>query len=514
MDFKSNSWLSKNKRKRSEFSLIVSQNSKTNTFDYHFNEETNDCKRLDKKDDKYETVIKLPIDWSLKNRIRFSSSTPFPFEGQFKASEDATGTTSFVRCIPTKNQLIAATNIEDEKDFFSPSKKMMRTPDSKINHLIHQEATGQLDTSHTAELRRFCFTWIYPNLPWMKLFPRIENKADHKLNLTNGKSKQEQFFKDSKSDFCKQLRDDWYSSLKSLYHLIRARQSAFFYICANNFTILFRAAGVGGIDTMHAIITPTTSGLRSMLKEEGINFTIPLFDSNKDSKDNNDTNSNELNGEEFSDATDDSGFPVEEDSQIFLESLGLSQQDFPTIKTTTNKTFTDKEDKSKTLILIKGRDTNLLLTWLSNTEVIIPTTGQLTGIPPTLLSPIAFSGASLYPLKLKSSHVMHNNQLIYSLDLIGPILPNIVYDLMKFFEITKKKFNSLIGNLDATSSFTEFSSTKPEGSANLMSLFASENLKDCGLSKDLINNICQHKQQSKKVLKNVQFDSSGYKLQL
>ena len=516
MDFKSNSWLSKNKRKRgSEFSLVVSQNAKTNTFDYHFNgEESSACKRLDKKEDKYEVVGKLPIDWSLKNRIRFTSNAPFPFEGQFKASEDATGITSFVRCIPSKEQLIAANNLEEEKDFFSPNKRLMRTPDTKSKLLPQQqENTSQLDTSHTAELRRFCFTWMYPNLPWMRLFPRIENRADRKLNL-GGKAKQEPFFKDPKSEICQQLRDDWYSSLKSLYHLVKARQCAFFYVCANNFTILFRAAGVGGVDSMHAIITPTTSGFRSMLKEEGINFTMPLFDENRDGSQENGDAGDQLNDELSADATDDSGFPVEEDSQIFLESLGLSQQDFPTVKVTKSKTFVDKEDKSKTLAFVKGRDTNLLLTFLSNTDLIIPTTGPLVGVPPTLLSPVAFSGASLHPLKLKTSHLMHGNQLIYNLDLIGPVLPNVVYDLMKFFEATKKSFSSLIGNLDATGPFTAFSSSKPESSANLMSLFASENLKDCGLSKDLISNICQHKQQSKRVLKSVQFDSTGYRLHL
>ena len=549
MDFKSNSWLTKNKRKRSsDFSLIVSQNSKTNTFDYYFNEDDTNrsAKRLDKKEDKYELANKLPIDWSLKNRLRFTATSPFPFEGQFKASEDATGITSFVRCIPTKDQLIAATNLEDEKDLFSPSKRLMRTPDSKGNNnknklLLqhHQQDTiaSQLDTSHTAELRRFCFTWLYPNLPWLKLFPRIENRSSDnattsKFNLATGtststsstskvttqtkKQQQDQFFKDTKSECCQQLRDDWYSSLKSLYHLVRARQCAFFYICANNFTILFRAAGVSGIDCIHAIITPTTSGLRAMLKEEGINFTMPLFDEKDGSCElNGDLNSAESNGDEASDGTDDSGFPLEEDSQIFLESLGLSQQDFPTItKSTSNKTFKDKEDKNKTLVFIKGKDTNLLLTFLSNTDIIIPTTGSLTGIPPTLLSPVAFTGASLHPLKLKTSSIMQNNQMIYNLDLIGPILPNIVYDLTKFFETTKKNFNSLIVNCDATSSFTEFSSSKQENAANLMSLFASENLKDCGLSKDLINNICQRKQQSKKILKNVQFDSNLYKIHL
>lgn len=273
MDFKSSNWLSRNKRKRSDLSFVVKQNSSTNTFDYYFNEDEGSSKRLNSlKDDNDEFLDKLPIDWSLKDCLRFSSNQPFPFEGQFKASEDASGITSFVRCIPTKDQLIQANNLENEKDFFSPNKRLMRTPDCKTPGSKLIDNTSQLDTSHTAELRKFCFTWMYPNLPFIKLFPRIENKTNRKLNLGPNKSKPEQFFKDPKSEFCKQLRDDWYSSLKSLYHLVKARQCPFFYICSNNFTILFRAAGISGLDSMHAIITPTTPGLRTMLKEEGSEF--------------------------------------------------------------------------------------------------------------------------------------------------------------------------------------------------------------------------------------------------
>ena len=90
----------------------------------------------------------------------------------------------------------------------------MRTPDCKTSNKL-LDTTSQLDTSHTAELRKFCFTWMYPNLPFVNLFPRIENKADRKLNLTNNKSnsKQEQFFKDPKSDFCKQLRGIFFFNL-------------------------------------------------------------------------------------------------------------------------------------------------------------------------------------------------------------------------------------------------------------------------------------------------------------
>lgn len=58
-----------------------------------------------------------------------------------------------------------------------------------------------------------------------------------------------------------------------MLQLTRARQCPYFYVCANGFTCLFRAAGILGFTDIQAILTPTTRGFRHMLKEEG-GFTV------------------------------------------------------------------------------------------------------------------------------------------------------------------------------------------------------------------------------------------------
>lgn len=41
----------------------------------------------------------IPIDWTLKTKMRFMSPKAFPWNGKLKTSEEASGTTGFVRCL-------------------------------------------------------------------------------------------------------------------------------------------------------------------------------------------------------------------------------------------------------------------------------------------------------------------------------------------------------------------------------------------------------------------------------
>jgi len=70
------------------------------------------------------------------------------------------------------------------------------------------------------------------------------------------------------------LYREWCDSFRSLFHLLRARQCPYFYVCANTFTVLFRAAGICGLSEIHALVTPTTHGFRRSLKQEGRKFCL------------------------------------------------------------------------------------------------------------------------------------------------------------------------------------------------------------------------------------------------
>ncbi len=126
---------------------------------------------------------------------------------------------------------------------------------------LKSDEWSTLDTSTNAQFHQCCLLWQYPWLPWLSLFPR-----DTRAPITSTSSVQ--IGMDSSVSNC--LINDWCESFRSLFGLLRARQCPFFYVCTHQFTVLFRAAGIGGVAEIHALLTPTTRGLREVLRREGI----------------------------------------------------------------------------------------------------------------------------------------------------------------------------------------------------------------------------------------------------
>lgn len=56
--------------------------------------------------------------------------------------------------------------------------------------------------------------------------------------------------------------------MRSLFQLLRVRQSPFFYVCSNTFTCLFCAAGTRN-DQIQVYFTQATKAFRDLLKKEG-----------------------------------------------------------------------------------------------------------------------------------------------------------------------------------------------------------------------------------------------------
>lgn len=170
----------------------------------------------------------LPIDWTLKYKVRLLSTKPFPWNQKLKISEEASGITAFTRCLSSNTDTT-------------------------------------LDTSPNAKFHQCCLYWQQPCLPWINLFPRSNAKAQSTGNnfILNNSVRES-------------LQSAWSDSLRSLYQLIRTRQCPYFYACTNNFTVLFRAAGICGFSDVHVLITPTTRGFRQMLRQEDIDFVMPL----------------------------------------------------------------------------------------------------------------------------------------------------------------------------------------------------------------------------------------------
>lgn len=54
-------------------------------------------------------------------------------------------------------------------------------------------------------------------------------------------------------------------------------------------------------------------------------------------------------------------------------------------------------------MVVTGVEAQALFNWLINCRSAVSNTGPHAGIPPTLLAPVAFSGATLTPLKVRNT---------------------------------------------------------------------------------------------------------------
>lgn len=220
----------------------------------------------------------IPVDWSLKTRVRFISTTPFKWNQKLKFSEEASGITAFARCL----------NINDDTSF--------------------------LDTSPNAKFHQCCLFWQHPYLPWLQLFPRTNRKFTISTKTPTDVLSAKQ-----------SLHTAWTESFRSVFQLIRTKQCPYFYVCANSFTVLFRAGGISCFEEIHALITPTTNGFRKSLCQEQIEYTLPLknrtfFDQVGRSYDSEQTSS-EVDDDE----------PPDDD---WLQSMGIDAEDIKQINYT------------------------------------------------------------------------------------------------------------------------------------------------------------------------------------
>lgn len=163
---------------------------------------------------------------------------------------------------------------------------------------------------------------------------------------------------------------------------------------------------------------------------------------------------------------------------------------------------------------MRGSDTLLLLNFLINNKISLATTGAMAFVPPTLLSPVAFQGATLQQLQLKQTSSTYNGETIFSLDISGPILPSAVKGLSEFFRETQGgNFKSNLITHEPTALFS-LATAKAKTGARMFSVFATESLKDCGLKSELVNEFCSKDCQSSESLSEVLLNDNVFKLKL
>ncbi|XP_059475535.1 protein downstream neighbor of son homolog [Neocloeon triangulifer] len=409
----------------------------------------------------------LPIDWSLKSKVRFFSKKPLPWNQNLKMLDEASGTTAFARCMDLKSS----------------------------------ETSPSISTGINAQLQQTCLTWQHPALPWLSLFPRTN--ADKKQKKIS--TPLDQIIKDA-------LHNAWRESFRSLLQLVRAHQCPYFYLCANKFTCLVRAAGIGGFEEINAIISPTTSGFRRLLQNDEISFTLPLqkegVSSNSSPGDLDESRDGQASDtdpiEETEDEVDD------EEAVEWLQSIGVAEAEIKKLNSTQSKIKNAKttqidQKPSSTVVVQTDAEVMALFNLLLNCRSITTTIGTLAGIPPTLLAPVAFHGATLVPLLVGQKTVNMKGEQFFSAEIVGPVLPHTLRELCAQLEAHQSQFSMTSSIVDHSKAFSTLPSPEKPPST---SAFAQENLRDCGLTSYSLKALCQVGPMS--VLAGVKFQNSQY----
>ncbi|NXX11268.1 DONS protein, partial [Podargus strigoides] len=372
----------------------------------------------------------FPADWSIKTRLLFMSSQPFTWAEHLKAQEEAQG---FVQhCRATETNL--PQSIQEPK----------------------------LSVELRCAFQQSLVYWLHPSLPWLQLFPRIG--ADRKIAGKGSPWSQDEALQQV-------LMSDWSVSFTSLYNLLKAKLCPYFYVCTYQFTVLFRAAGLAGSDIITAVISPTTRGLREAMRNEGIEFSLPLVEESrtrkqKTSEVNLETEvakslevENSLENREEpapSDDDDDDG------SFSWLEEMGVQDKvkkpDAISIKLRKEKHEVQMDHKPESLALVKGTNTFTLLNFLINCKSLVAVAGPQAGLPPTLLSPVAFRGGTMQTLKARNMNTKARVQLayedIFSLEIVGPAMPHSLHSLTMLLKSAQRgAFSAILYTHEPTAVF-------------------------------------------------------------
>ncbi|XP_054982916.1 protein downstream neighbor of Son isoform X1 [Sorex araneus] len=409
----------------------------------------------------------LPADWSIKTRLLFTSSHPFTWAEHLKAQEEAQGLVQHCRATEVSLPL----SIQDPK----------------------------LCTELRCAFQQSLVYWLHPATPWLPLFPRIG--AERKMAGKNSPWATDEELQHI-------LMSDWSVSFTSLYNLVKTKLCPYFYVCTYQFTILFRAAGLAGSDVLTALISPTTRGIREAMKNEGIEFSLPLIKENGRPKKAPEASSEHGEVQAISDEDEDESFS-------WLEEMGVQDKikkpDRLSIKLRKEKHEVQMDHRPESVVLVKGMNTLMLLNFLINCKSLVASSGPQAGLPPTLLSPVAFRGATMQMLKARSvnvkahAHAGYKDQ--FSLEITGPVLPHCLHSVMMLLRSAQS--GSFTAGLYTHEPTAVFNINPPIAKGQLKEV-VHEELANCGLHPKTLNLLSQVPLLGKSSLRHVEMNDYIY----
>ncbi|XP_072472964.1 protein downstream neighbor of Son isoform X3 [Notamacropus eugenii] len=432
--------------------------------------------QLSKYDLPSSKSVEFPVDWSIKTRLLFTSSQSFTWTDHLKAQEEAQGFVQHCR----------ATEV----------------------HLPENMQDPRLCAELRCAFQQSLIYWLHPSLPWLQLFPRIG--ADRKIA-----GKASPWANDE--GLQQILMSEWAISFTSLYNLLKTKLCPYFYVCTYQFTVLFRAAGLAGNDVMTAVLSPTTRGLREAMKNEGIEFSLPLIKENGQRKQKvSETHLHVAESECKTEPEEEQLISDEDEEESFswLEEMGVQDEikkpDI-SLKLRKEKSEVQMDHRPESIVLVKGINTFTLLNFLINCKSLVATSGPQAGLPPTLLSPMAFRGATMQMLKARTVNVKtpfysgYKDQ--FSLEITGPVMPHSLHSLTMLLQSAQKgSFSAGLYTHEPTSIFN--TCTQMEKISNKEVL--EKELAHCGLHLRTLNHLTQLPVLGKSSLRFIEMDNYAF----
>ncbi|KAL3999242.1 KRAB domain-containing zinc finger protein [Sarotherodon galilaeus] len=424
-----------------------------------------------------------PADWSLKTRLLLTSPVSLSWAEQLKAQEEAQGLSQHCRAQ------------------FSP--------------LPHSPQDPRSCSELRCAFQQSLVYWQHPSIPWLSLFPRINAERS--------------FFGKSApwahdATLQQSLMTEWSVSLSSLYSLLKARLCPYFYLCSYQFTVLFRAAGLGGSSSITAFISPTTRGLREAMKAEGIEFSLPLLEEERrrrEAQKQTIPQEEEQKEQEVTcsmlrdtvDGEDHDGDDRDEDSTLsWLKEMGVQDKikkpDLHTLQLHKEGHVMSLDHKPESVICVEGLHTFTLINFFINWKGVVASSGSQAGLPPTLLAPSAFRGATMHTLKSRCvnvrSQVGSSYQNLSSLEITGPVLPSSLHAILTLLRAAQKGNFSAALYTHSPTAVMNIHSTKQQVSE------ASVELSSCGLHPASIQQLQQPSTLGKTALTHITMNNYSY----
>lgn len=166
------------------------------------------------------------------------------------------------------------------------------------------------------------------------------------------------------------------------------------------------------------------------------------------------------------------------------------------------------DHKPESVACVSGTHTFTLINFLINCKSLVAGAGSQAGLPPTLLAPTAFRGATLHSLKARSvnvkTQVRAGYQDVCSLEVTGPIMPHSLHALTRLLRPAQRGgFSTALYTHEPTAVLNTHTATREQAEQAV-------ELDGCGLHPSTIQQLQEPSTLGKSPLRQLHLNNYSY----